>query len=150
MTSSKHCRPRVKFKAASAFRFANTDESYRTTVRLEGPGLINTWLHDFRGGLYTAASPSDRGELDPVDYPSEEVFRPTQGKRRNTRQEMAHHRFRQMTSWSFWSQMKSSTGIKLAAVGALVAALLQAAPLLQGSGVAVVPLSWLFSVLAST
>ncbi|AMM03024.1 conserved protein of unknown function [Pseudomonas putida KT2440] len=48
MTSSKHCRPRVKFKAASAFRFPNTDESYRATVRLESSGLMNTWLHDFR------------------------------------------------------------------------------------------------------
>lgn len=76
-------------------------------------------------------------------FPSEEVYRAAQSERRNTRQEMAHHRFRQMTSWSFWSQMKSSTGIKLAAVGALVAALLQAAPPLQGSEAAVVPLSWL-------
>ncbi|MDH4848007.1 hypothetical protein E8E71_30300 [Pseudomonas sp. BN605] len=48
MTSSKHHRPRVKFKAALAFRFPNTDESYRTTVKLEGSGLINTWLLDFR------------------------------------------------------------------------------------------------------
>ncbi|WP_339535453.1 hypothetical protein [Pseudomonas hunanensis] len=39
--------------------------------------------------------------------------------------------------------MKSSTGIKLAAVGGLIAAFLQAAPLLQGAEVAVVPLSWL-------
>lgn len=76
-------------------------------------------------------------------YPSDEMYRPPLGERRNTRQEMAYHRFRQMTSWSFWSRMKSSTGIRLAAVCGLVAAFLQAAPLLKGADVTVGPLSWL-------
>lgn len=56
---------------------------------------------------------------------------------------MTYHRFRQMTSWSFWSRMKSSTGIKLAAVGGLIATFLQAAPELKGAQGAVGPLSWL-------
>ncbi|MGH8379530.1 hypothetical protein [Pseudomonas sp.] len=76
-------------------------------------------------------------------YPSEDFYRPSPVERRNTRQEMTYHRFRQMTSWSFWSRMKSSTGIKLAAVGGLVAAFLQAAPGLRGAEAAVGPLSWL-------
>ena len=77
------------------------------------------------------------------EFPSEEIYRPPLGERRNTRQEMAYHRFRQTTSWSFWSRMKSSTGIKLAAVGGLVAAFLQAAPILKGAEAAVGPLGWL-------
>lgn len=77
------------------------------------------------------------------EFPNEEVYRPTLAERRNTRQDMAYHRFRQMTSWSFWSRMKSSAGIKLAAVGGLVAAFLQAAPQLKGAEAAVGPLSWL-------
>jgi len=77
------------------------------------------------------------------EFPNEEVYRPALGERRNTRQEMAYHRFRQMTSWSFWSRMKSSAGIKLAAVGGLIAAFLQAAPPLKGADAAVGPLSWL-------
>ncbi|MEW5506013.1 hypothetical protein [Pseudomonas antarctica] len=77
------------------------------------------------------------------EFPNEEVYRPPLSERRNTRQEMAYHRFRQMTSWSFWSRMKSSAGIKLAAVGGLVAAFLQAAPPLKGAEAAVGPLSWL-------
>ena len=77
------------------------------------------------------------------EFPNEEVYRPPLVERRNTRQEMAYHRFRQMTSWSFWSRMKSGTGIKLAAVGGLVAAFLQAAPELKGAAAAVGPLSWL-------
>ena len=77
------------------------------------------------------------------EFPNEEFYRPALAVRRNTRQEMAYHRFRQMTSWSFWSRMKSSAGIKLAAVGGLVAAFLQAAPLLKGAEAAVGPLSWL-------
>lgn len=76
-------------------------------------------------------------------YPNEDFYRPSPVERRNTRQEMAYHRFRQFTSWSFWSRMKSSTGIKLAAVGGLVAAFLQAAPPLKGAEAAVGPLSWL-------
>ena len=76
------------------------------------------------------------------EFPNEEVYRPPLAERRNTRQEMAYHRFRQMTSWSFWSRMKSGAGIKLAAVGGLVAAFLQAAPELKGAA-AVGPLSWL-------
>lgn len=76
-------------------------------------------------------------------YPNEDFYRPSPFDRRNTRQEMTYHRFRQMTSWSFWSQMKSSTGIKLAAVGGLVAAFLQAAPPLKGAEAQVGPLSWL-------
>ncbi|NWC79303.1 hypothetical protein HX798_03260 [Pseudomonas putida] len=39
--------------------------------------------------------------------------------------------------------MKSSTGIKLAAVGGLIATFLQAAPELKGAQAAVGPLSWL-------
>ncbi|MFL8990396.1 hypothetical protein Q8X48_23420 [Pseudomonas sp. QLc11A] len=77
------------------------------------------------------------------EFPNEEVNRPALAERRNTRQEMAYHRFRQMTSWSFWSRMKSGAGIKLAAVGGLVAAFLQAAPSLKGAEAAVGPLSWL-------
>jgi hypothetical protein len=77
------------------------------------------------------------------EFPSEDFYRPSPGERRNTRQEMSYHRFRQMTSWSFWSRMKSSTGIKLAAVGGLVAAFLQAAPSLKGGEAAVGPLGWL-------
>jgi hypothetical protein len=77
------------------------------------------------------------------EFPNEEVYRPPLAERRNTRQEMVYHRFRQMTSWSFWSQMKSSAGIKLAAVGGLVAAFIQAAPPLKGAEAAVGPLSWL-------
>lgn len=76
-------------------------------------------------------------------YPNEDFYRPSLVERRNTRQEMTYHRFRQMTSWSFWSQMKSSTGIKLAAVGGLIAAFLQAAPQLKGAETPVGPLSWL-------
>ncbi|MCI1037726.1 hypothetical protein [Pseudomonas putida] len=76
------------------------------------------------------------------EYPGEVIYKPAHA-RRNTRQEMAYHRFRQMISWSFWSRMKSSTGIKLAAVGGLVAAFLQAAPPLKGAEAAAVPLSWL-------
>ncbi|MFS2161134.1 hypothetical protein ACCD10_27875 [Pseudomonas sp. Pseusp122] len=56
---------------------------------------------------------------------------------------MAYHSFRQMMSWSFWSGIKSSTGIRLAAVAGLVAGFLQAAPLLKGGEVAVGPLGWL-------
>lgn len=48
-----------------------------------------------------------------------------------------------MTSWSFWSRIKSSAGIKLAAVVGLVAAFLQAAPPLEGLEAAVGPLGWL-------
>lgn len=77
------------------------------------------------------------------ELPNEEVYRPALAERRNTRQEMAYHRFLQMTSWSFWSRMKSGAGIKLAAVGGLVAAFLQAAPPLKGAEAAVGPLSWL-------
>lgn len=77
------------------------------------------------------------------EFPNEEVYRPALAERRNTRQEMAYHRFRQMTSWSFWSRMKSGAGIKLAAVGGLVAAFIQAAPPLKGAEAAVGPLSWL-------
>lgn len=77
------------------------------------------------------------------EFPNEEVYRPALAERRNTRQEMTYHRFRQVTSWSFWSRMKSSAGIKLAAVGGLVAAFLQAAPPLKGTEAAVGPLSWL-------
>ena len=77
------------------------------------------------------------------EFPSEEIYRPSICERRNTRQEMAYHRFRQMTSWSFWSRMKSGAGIKLAAVGGLAAAFLQAAPSLKGAEAAVGPLSWL-------
>ncbi|MBO2923048.1 hypothetical protein J5H75_15165 [Pseudomonas asiatica] len=76
-------------------------------------------------------------------YPNEDFYRPSPVERRNTRQEMTYHRFRQMTSWSFWSRMKSSTGIKLAAVGGLIATFLQAAPELKGAQAAVGPLSWL-------
>lgn len=77
------------------------------------------------------------------EFPSDEMYRPPLGERRNTRQEMAYHRLRQMMSWSFWSGIKSSTGIKLAAVAGLVAGFLQAAPLLKGAEVAVGPLGWL-------
>lgn len=77
------------------------------------------------------------------EFPSDEMYRPPLGERRNTRQEMAYHRFRQMMSWSFWSGIKSSTGIKLAAVAGLVAGFLQAAPLLKGAEVAVGPFGWL-------
>lgn len=77
------------------------------------------------------------------ELPNEELYRPPLAKRRNTRQEMAYHRFRQMMSWSFWSRMKSGAGIKLAAVGGLVAAFIQAAPPLKGAEAAVGPLSWL-------
>lgn len=77
------------------------------------------------------------------EFPSDEMYRPPLGERRNTRQEMAYHRFRQMMSWSFWSGIKSSTGIKLAAIAGLVAGFLQAAPLLKGAEVAVGPLGWL-------
>jgi len=76
-------------------------------------------------------------------FPNEDFYRPSPVERRNTRQEMTYHRFRQMTSWSFWSRMKSSTGIKLAAVGGLIATFLQAAPELKGAQAAVGPLSWL-------
>lgn len=77
------------------------------------------------------------------EFPSDEFYRPPLGERRNTRQEMAYHRFRQMMSWSFWPGIKSSTGIRLAAVAGLVAGFLQAAPLLKGAEVAVGPLGWL-------
>ncbi|WNC07994.1 hypothetical protein [Pseudomonas coleopterorum] len=77
------------------------------------------------------------------EFPSDEFYRPPLGERRNTRQEMAYHSFRQMMSWSFWSGIKSSTGIRLAAVAGLVAGFLQAAPLLKGGEVAVGPLGWL-------
>lgn len=77
------------------------------------------------------------------EFPNEELYRPPLAERRNTRQEMAYHRFRQMMSWSFWSRMKSGAGIKLAAVGGLVAAFIQAAPPLKGAEAAVGPLSWL-------
>ncbi|WP_070886932.1 hypothetical protein [Pseudomonas argentinensis] len=77
------------------------------------------------------------------EFPSDDMFRPALRERRNTRQEMMYHRFRQMISWSFWSRMKSSTGVKLVAIGGLVAAFLQAAPDLKGVEAAVLPLSWL-------
>jgi hypothetical protein len=77
------------------------------------------------------------------EFPTDEMYRPPLGERRNTRQEMAYHRFRQMMSWSYWSGIKSSSGIKLAAVAGLVAGFLQAAPLLKGAEVAVGPLGWL-------
>lgn len=77
------------------------------------------------------------------EFPSDEMYRPPLGERRNTRQEMAYHRLRQMMSWSCWYGVKSSTGIKLAAVVGLVAGFLQAAPLLKGAEVAVGPLGWL-------
>lgn len=77
------------------------------------------------------------------EFPCDETSRPPLGKRRNTRQEMNYHRFRQMTSWSFWSRMKSSSGIKLAAAGGLVAAFFQAAPILKGTEATVGPLGWL-------
>ena len=67
------------------------------------------------------------------EFPTDEMYRPPLGERRNTRQEMAYHRFRQMMSWSYWSGIKSSSGIKLAAVAGLVAGFLQAAPLLKGA-----------------
>lgn len=77
------------------------------------------------------------------EFPSDEMYRPSLEERRNTRQEMAYHRFRQMLSWSYWSGIKSSTGIKLAAVAGLVAGFLQAAPLLKGAEITVGPLGWL-------
>ncbi len=77
------------------------------------------------------------------EFPSAEMYRPFSEDRRNTRQEMAYHRLRQVTSWKFWSHMKSTTGLKFAAVGGLVSAFFQASPALRGAATAPEPLSWL-------
>lgn len=76
-------------------------------------------------------------------FPSAEMYRPFSEDRRNTRQEMAYHRLRQVTSWKFWSNMKSTTGLKFAAVGGLVSAFFQASPTLKGPATTPEPLSWL-------
>lgn len=89
-----------------------------------------------------------RWELNPFfwfldEFPSREMYRPFTGDRRNTRQEMAYHRLRQVTSWSYWSHMKSTTGLKFAAAGGLISAFFQAAPSLKSTQMASEPLGWL-------
>ncbi|MGF6091133.1 hypothetical protein [Pseudomonas sp. 18173] len=75
--------------------------------------------------------------------PAQDMYRASLENRRSTRQEMRYHRLRQRTSWSFWSHMKSSTGLKFAAIAGLVSALFQAVPELRGHTKDAVPFNWL-------
>lgn len=77
------------------------------------------------------------------EFPSHEMYRPFAEDRRNTRQEMSYHRLRQVTSWTYWSHMKSTTGLKFAAAGGLISAFFQAAPGLRGGATTAEPLGWL-------
>lgn len=77
------------------------------------------------------------------EFPSQEMYRPFSEDHRNTRQEMAYHRLRQVTSWTYWSHMKSATGLKFAAAGGLISAFFQAAPGLRQAQAASEPLGWL-------
>ncbi|KPY10351.1 hypothetical protein [Pseudomonas savastanoi] len=77
------------------------------------------------------------------EFPSQEIYRPFSDDRRNTRQEMAYHRLRQVTNWTYWSHMKSVTGLKFAAAGGLISAFFQAALGLRPAQAASEPLGWL-------
>ena len=77
------------------------------------------------------------------ELPAQEMYKASPENRRSTRQDMRYHRLRQRTSWSFWSHLKSSTGLKFAAVAGLVSALFQAAPTLRGQVSGTEPFNWL-------
>lgn len=49
MTSSKSRKSSFSFTAVKSFNFPGGLESYNAAVKLESSGLVNTWLHDFRG-----------------------------------------------------------------------------------------------------
>lgn len=76
-------------------------------------------------------------------FPPQDMYRASPENRRNTRQEMRYHWLRQRTSWTFLSNLTTSTGIRFAAVGGLVSAFFQAAPGLRGAQVSGEPFNWL-------
>jgi hypothetical protein len=77
------------------------------------------------------------------ELPPQDMYRASPENRRSTREEMRYHRLRQRTGWTFWSHLKSSTGLKFAAVAGLVSTLFQAAPTLRGKINGGEPFNWL-------
>lgn len=87
-------------------------------------------------------------ELNPLawffdEFPDQEMYRPSFNECRSTRQQVRYYWLRRHTGWASLAQLKTTTGVRFAAVAGLVSSVFQAAPMLHNSNAGGTPFIWL-------